>query len=152
MNLLEGLCPETVDILKDRQFSPELSRVLRKMKPMRQVECVELMISANNLTVPYAQALLVATPSAGLVEGQRAAKIRGVTPEQMARMAREMANLQDQYRLVEQSYGEDVLNLVLTKGYLAKLVENGKVAKYLKQNEPEMLEQFVSIIEAASLE
>ena len=43
-----------------------------------------------------------------------------------ARMEREMANLQGQYRLVEQSYGQDVLNLVLARGYLAKLLENAK--------------------------
>jgi len=57
-NLLEGICPEVAEILKDRQFSAELSRVLRKMKPLRQVECAELMVSANNLSVIYATALL----------------------------------------------------------------------------------------------
>jgi RepB plasmid partitioning protein len=75
-----------------------------------------------------------------------------VTPEQMARMEREMANLQGQYRLVEQSYGQDVLNLVLARGYLAKLLENAKVTKYLKQRQPEVLEQFAAIVEATALE
>ena len=62
MTLLDGICPEAADLLKDRQFSAEISRVIRKMKPTRQVECVELMVSANNITVSYAEALLVATP------------------------------------------------------------------------------------------
>lgn len=152
MNLLEGICPEAVELFKDRQFSVELGRVIRKMKPTRQVECVELMVSANNLTVAYAEALLVATPATALVDGKRPRKVNGVTPDQMARMEREMANLQGQYRLVEQSYGQDVLNLVLARGYLAKLLENAKVTKFLKQQQPEMLEQFVSIVEAAALE
>jgi len=47
MNLLEGICAEALELLKDRQFSPEISRVLRKMKPTRQLECVELMVSAT---------------------------------------------------------------------------------------------------------
>lgn len=152
MNLLDGICPEAVEIFKDRQFSVELGRVIRKMKPTRQVECAELMVSANNLTVAYAEALLVATPPAALVEGMRPRKVGGVTPEQMARMEREMANLQGQYRLVEQSYGQDVLNLVLARGYLAKLLENAKVTKYLKQRQPEVLEQFAAIVEATALE
>ena len=42
----------------------------------------------------------------------------------MAKMEREMANLQGQYKMVEQTYGQDVLNLVLARGYLAKLLEN----------------------------
>lgn len=152
MNLLDGICPEAVEIFKDRQFSVELGRVIRKMKPMRQVECAELMVSANNLTVAYAEALLVATSPSALVDGMRPRKVSGVTPEQMARMEREMANLQGQYRLVEQSYGQDVLNLVLARGYLAKLLENAKVTKYLKQRQPEVLEQFAAIVEATALE
>ncbi len=152
LNLLEGICPEAVELFKDRQFSVELGRVIRKMKPTRQVECAELMVSANNLTVAYAEALLVATPSTALVDGKRPRKVSGVTPEQMARMEREMANLQGQYRLVEQSYGQDVLNLVLARGYLAKLLDNVKVTKFLKQQQPEMLEQFAAIVEATSLE
>ena len=152
MNLLEGICPEAVELFKDRQFSVELARVIRKMKPTRQVECVELMVSANNLTVAYAEALLVATPPTVLVDGKRPRKVSGVTPEQMARMEREMGSLQGQYRLVEQTYGQDVLNLVLARGYLAKLLENATVSKYIKQRQPEVLEQFVSLVQATALD
>ena len=152
VNLLDGICPEAIELFKDRQFSVELGRVIRKMKPTRQVECAELMVAANNMTVAYAEALLVATPSMSLVEGVRPRKIAGVTPDQMARMEREMANLQGQYRLVEHSYGQDVLNLVLARGYLTKLLENSKVAKYIKQRQPEVLEQFTAIVQTTTLD
>jgi hypothetical protein len=101
------------------------------------------MVSANNISVAYAEALLVATPAAMLVEGKKPAKLAGVSQEQMARMEREMSNLQDQYKMVEQTYGQDVLNLVLARGYLTKLLENKTVARYLRQRHPEVLEQFV---------
>ncbi len=151
-NLLEGICPEAAELLKDRQFSAEVTRILRKMKPMRQVECVELMASANNLTVSYAEALFVATPATMLAEGKKPVRLQGVAPDQMARMEREMSSLQSQYRLAEQSYGQDVLNLVLARGYLAKLLENALVTRYVKQRHPEVLEQLQAIVEAASLE
>ena len=38
INLLDGICSEAVRILRDQQFSANLSPVLRKMKPTRQVE------------------------------------------------------------------------------------------------------------------
>lgn len=63
-----------------------------------------------------------------------------------------MANLQGQYRLVEQTYGQDVLNLVLARGYLAKLLENEKASKYLRRVQPDVLDQFTSIVEATALE
>ena len=60
VSLLEGICPEAIEMLKDQHFSANLGAVLRKMKPTRQVECVELMLTANNMTVAYAEALLAA--------------------------------------------------------------------------------------------
>lgn len=151
-SLLDGICPEAIDLLKDRRFSSDLSRVIRKMKPARQVECVELMISANSLIVSYAEALLVATPAELLVDGKKPRKLAGVSPEQIQRMEWEMANLQGQYKMVEQTYGQDVMNLVLARGYLIKLLENSAVAKFLGQWHGDMLEQFQTIIATTALD
>ena len=152
MALLDGICPEAAELLKDRHFATDISRVLRKMKPTRQVECVELMVSANTVTVAYAEAMLVATPAEMLVEGKKPAKLSGLSQEQMAKMEREMSNLQGQYKMVEQTYGQDVLNLVLARGYLAKLLENKQVVRYLKQRQSEVLAEFETIVQTVSLE
>lgn len=152
VNLLDGICPEAVELLKDRQFSPDVTRAIRKMKPTRQVESVELMVAANNISVAYAEALLVATPAARLVAGKKPKRLTGVTQEQMAKMEREMSNLQDQYKLVEQTYGQDVLNLVLARGFLSKLLENESVLKYLTSRQPDLLQEFQSILEITSLD
>jgi len=152
MTLLEGICPEAADLLKDRHFTTDISRVLRKMKPTRQVECVELMVSANTITVAYAEAMLVATPTEMLIAGKKPEKLTGLTQEQMAKMEREMSNLQGQYKMVEQTYGQDVLNLVLAKGYLAKLLENKSVARYLKQRQHDVLAEFEAIVQTVSLD
>ncbi len=152
MNLMEGICPEVAGLVEDRQFSPELFRIVRKMKPTRQVECVELMLSANNLKVVYAEALLAATPPEMLVDGKKPPKPSGVTKEQMDRMEREMSNLQGQYKLAEQSYGQDVLALVLVRGYLVKLLGNVEVAQFLRSKVPEIMEQFEIVAQASSLD
>lgn len=122
------------------------------MKPTRQVECVDLMLLANNLTIPYAEALLAATPAQQLVDGQKTKKLAGVSAEQMLRMEREMANLQGQYELIERSYADDVLNLVLARGYIAKLLENEAVARFIRQRHPELQEQLERIIAVTSLD
>lgn len=152
LKLIEGICPEAIELLKDRQFSSEISRVLRKMKSTRQVECVELMLSADSLTVNYAEALLAATPVEMLVDGVRPAVMKGITPEHMARMEREMANLQGQYKLIEETYAEDVLNLVLAQGYLKKLLANEAVKRFIKEQIPEIYEQLDMIVAINSLD
>ncbi len=150
--LLDGICPEAAEMLKDQQFATDISRVLRKMKPTRQVECVELMVSANTITIAYAEAMLVATPATRLVEGKKPAKLSGLSQEQISKMEREMSNLQGQYKMVEQTYGQDILNLVLAKGYLTKLLENAAVARHLRQRQPEVLAEFEAIVQTVSLD
>lgn len=152
MNLLDGICAEAAELLKDQHFSANIGSVLRKMKPTRQVECIELMVAANNITVAYAQALLAATPSELLVGEVKSRKLRGVTSEQMAKMEREMGNIQGQYKLIEQTYGQDVLNLVLAKGYLVKLLDNAAVIRYLRQNQADVLAEFENVVQTVSLD
>lgn len=152
VSLLEGICPEAVEMLKDQHFSANLGSVLRKLKPTRQVECVELMLTANNMTVAYAEALLAATPPQLLVSEKRPRKISGVTAEQMVKMEREMGNIQGQLKLVEKSYGQDVLLLVLARGYLGKLIDNKAVFRFLSQRQPDVLAEFENIIQTVALD
>lgn len=152
MNLLDGLCQEAAELLKDQQFSANLGAVLRKMKPTRQIEAVELMLAANNITCAYCQALLAATPPEMLVGEVKPRKMPGVTAEQMARMEREMGNVHGQFKLIEQSYGQDVLNLVLAKGYIAKLLDNDAVVRFLTKHQPDMFAEFEDIVRTVSLE
>lgn len=152
INLLDSICNEAVRLLKDKHFSANLSPVLRKMKPTRQVECVELMVATNNITVTYANALLAATSVNMLVSEGKPKKIRGVTPEQMAIMEREMSNVENQFKLLEQSYGQDILNLVLARGYLAKLIGNEAVIRFLTQKHADFLDEFSHIVNTTSLD
>lgn len=152
VSLLDGICPEAIEMLKDQHFSAGLGTVLRRMKPTRQVECVELMLTANNMTLAYAEALFAATPSHLVLEEKRARKLPGVTAEQRVKMEREMGNLQGQLKVVEKSYGQDVLLLVLARGYLGKLIDNKAVYRFLKQRQPDVLAEFESIIQTVALD
>jgi ParB-like chromosome segregation protein Spo0J len=150
--LLVGICPEVIELFKDKSVNSRTFEVLRKMKPMRQIEAAELMVTAGNYTASYAKALLAATRQADLVKADTPKKIAGMTPEQMARMEREMEKLQRDLKTVESRYGEDVLQLVIASGYLSKLVANAEIKRYLGQHHPEILSEFRAIIAAASLD
>jgi hypothetical protein len=152
VSLLDGICPEAAELLKDRQFGVDLTSILRKMKPTRQVECAELMISSNNFSLRYAKALLEVTAPALLVKSKKRSSMTSVSLEQMLSMEREMQAVQNQSKLLEEDYGADMLHLVLAQKYLAKILANERVARYLQTNHPEILEQFRSIAEATSTE
>ncbi|MCB9985882.1 MAG: ParB N-terminal domain-containing protein [Micavibrio sp.] len=149
--LLEGICPEATDLLKDKMVAIGVFNILRKMKPMRQMQVATLMNDANAYSLSYARALLASTPKEELVNPEKPKKVRGLTEEQMTRMENEMVNLEREYRLVEESYSTDVLNLTLAKGYLTKLLGNARVVRYLAQNHAEILSQFQKIADIKSV-
>lgn len=151
-DLLNGICAEAADILKNRHVAPKVFPLLRKMKPMRQIEVAELMSGAANFSVPYAKALLAATPAAMLVNPDKQKISEGLTPEQVAKMEKEMEVLQRDLRLVEDSHGNAVLNLVLARGYLSKLFENQRVARYLTQHHLEIYQELQKMAEGSSLD
>lgn len=150
--LLDGVCPEVAEILKDKSVDTAVFALLRKMKPLRQIEAVELMSAMNNFTARYAQALLAATRREDLAQPDRPKKIGGLSAEQMARMEREMDGLQREFKAVSASYGDTVLNLVVAAGYLSSLIGNPRVSGYLERRHPEILTEFKAIIGAISLE
>ena len=92
--LLNGICPEAAELLKDKHCPVNSFRSLRKMKPLRQIQAAELMIAANNYTVAYTEAILTATDAEDLVDPEMKKETSGITREQAERMKAEMASSQ----------------------------------------------------------
>lgn len=148
-NLLRGIAPEAAEMLKVRMVSQDVFRALRLMKPIRQIETVEMMISANCFTRNYARMVLAASRPEMLVETKKKATTE-VSAVDIARMEREMENLHHDYKQVEDTLGETMLVLVVAKGYLMRLLRNVNIATYLHHHYAELLEELVSIMEAVA--
>ena len=115
------------------------------MMPLRQIEAAELMVAMNKYTISYAKSLLAATPQSQLVESTKPKHVKGLSEEQIALMERELINLEREFKIAEKSYGTDHLDLVLTIGYLGKMVGNARVVRYLAQHHGEILTEFQKI-------
>ena len=104
------------------------------MKAARQVDAVELMIASSTITVAHAEALLKATPPEQRTDVPPAPKEK------------------TQYKDAEQNYGSELLNLVVAKGYLTKLLANDAVKSFIERHEPAILEQFELVTNTVSME
>ena len=153
INLLDGICPEVIALLQDQQFTPDVTRILRNMKAARQVEAVELMIASQNITVAHADALLKASPPEQRTDVKPPEKEKKTAPiEQIEKLEKEMNQVQEKYQEAESSYGSDLLNLVVAKGYLSKLLANDLVKDYIARHEPEILEHLELVVNTVSME
>ena len=145
LNMLKGISPEAVELLKDKQICPGALHIFRKVTGMRQIEIAELMISANNYTKGYAEALLLGTPKDMLVDPGAVKLRKRISREELARMEFEMANLERDAKASEANYGDKMLNLTVLRAYVRKLLENTRIKRFLGTRHPEMLAEFERI-------
>lgn len=151
-HLLAGISPDVAELLKDKPVGHHAFQKLRKIKPIRQLEIAELMVSANNYTISYANALLATTKPSDLHKPDELKKATGLSVEQMSRLEREMASVSDDYKELEVSYGDDMLVLVVASGFLERLLSKPEIELFLTSRYPEFLENFRSIVQATSLD
>jgi len=142
MSLLDGISEAAADLLKDKAISPQAIRLMRQVTGLRQIEIAELMVSANNFTKGYAEAMVLTTPKDQLINPEEPKRKEGLTREEIGKMEVEMEALERDLKAVERNYGENMLNLALAKGYTRKLLDNAKVVRFLNGNYRDMLSQF----------
>ncbi len=142
-NLLDGMCDEAIDMLKEKHVPINTIGELRKMKPMRQIEAAGLMVVMNKFSVSYAKSLVAASPDSMLVAPKK--KIAGLSEDQILLMERESATLDREFKAIEHGYGTDHLDLVLAVGYVTRIISNARVVRHLAEFYPEILSEFTKM-------
>lgn len=150
-DLLEGICPEAVELLRDKRATAGALRELRKVKPMRQIEMAELFCASHMYSEGYAKCLVAATPQDQMIESERPKDVRGLSADDIARMEHEMATLGKEFKIIEETHGKNTLNLVIVVGYLKRILDNSRVARFLHQHHGELLAEFQKIVESKML-
>jgi len=151
MNLLNGIHPEAVELVKDKQISEYAIRALKKVHPIRQIEMTELMVSANNFTKAYAEALVLGTKKEQMLNPEKDKSKSGLSAEEIAKLEREMESLERDFKAVEETYGENMLNLTVARGYVKKLIDNAKIVRFLGANYADVLTEFEAFVASETL-
>ncbi len=144
-NLLDGIDPEASELLKDKIISGGVFTYLKKMRPQRQVEAANLMNDMGNYTAKFARSIWLASSDKQLLNPLKRANTLDV--EKLGRLESEVSKVQGEYKIMEDKYGIDVLNLTLVKGYIRSIFANQRVCDYLKAYEPDIYRQFETIVE-----
>ena len=151
VNLLDGIDPGAVEVLKDKPITAAALRLFRKARPVRQIDMAHLMVSGNNYTSAYAEALLIGTQTDQLVGGSKKKKTHGISEEEISRMEKEMETLERDFRLHQDQFGENSLHLNAAQRYVKRLLENMKIKRFLTNRYPELLEEFQELASMESL-
>lgn len=151
VNLLDGIDRDVVELLKAKPISARALKLFARVKPDRQMDMAQLMVSSSNYTYGYAEALVVGTPARQMIDGAKSKTPRGITEEEITRMEREMEKLEQDYRLHQDGFGENSLHLNAAQRYAKRLLDNAKVKRFMTSRYPELLEELQELTEMQSL-
>jgi len=148
--LLDGVCDEATAILADKPAAAGVFRLLRKMKPFRQIDAAQTMVNLGDYSIKLATALLQNTPVEQLIEPLAAKTVTcyasGAPIEALQRLERELAALQADTKLLEENYGPASLQLEIVKTHIGStLLDNAAVVRWLAKNKPDHLQQLQRI-------
>jgi hypothetical protein len=145
-NLLNGICPEAVQLLSHKQVALEVFPILRKMKPVRQVEAAEHMIAGQTFSTMFAKSLLAVTKPEFLIQPTRRPKVAATSTAAQEMLSRETEHLIRDLKAIEDSYGTDVLTLTVFCGYFKRMLTNPRVERHLTRNHPDLLDAMKTAI------
>jgi hypothetical protein len=77
--------------------------------------------------------------------------VRGLKPEDVARMEKEMETLEDDLHGHQNQFGENSLHLNAAYRYAKRLLENPRIDRFLAQRYPEFLEEFKAVVALEAL-
>ena len=146
-NLLEGICPQAIELLKDKAVPEPVFRVLRKMKAPRQINAAMLMNDQNKFNCNYAKALLEATPANQLVNKGKPKKETPAILARQARLEEESLALSREIGSLKEQYGTAMIDMTSMQAYLKSLLGNEAVAKYLRELHGPIHDKFKEIAE-----
>jgi ParB-like chromosome segregation protein Spo0J len=137
-DLLQGICPEAADLLRNERVSADAFSALRKMKAIRQIDVARLMLSARKFSGRFARALLDGTRDE-LLAPTPTTRPRRLTHEQQSMMEQETDELLKHADSIKANYGNDVLNLTAASKYVERLLANTRVHRYLGKHHEDTL-------------
>lgn len=143
-DLLNGICPEAVQLLRHKPVALEVFGVLRKMKPVRQVEAAEHMLAGGTFSTLFARSLLAVTKPEFLVQSTRRPRIAATSTAAQEMLGKETEQLIRDLKAIEDSYGTDALTLTVFCGYFRRVLANPRVERHLSRNHPHILDALIT--------
>lgn len=151
-NILKGIDPNVTLKLSDKPVPKETFAILKKMKPIRQIEAVETMIVLENYSRNLAVSILENTPEHLLAKDKKQPNNDNKLKQAALRLEREMSVTTEETKKIKDEYGSDVLKFVIARSYIDSLLEKQKILHWFLENESQYLTELKNISKTNTLD
>ncbi|MCM7272265.1 ParB N-terminal domain-containing protein [Enterobacter hormaechei] len=151
-NLLTGIDPIVISLLSDKPVPRATFSILKKMKPIRQIEAVESMIGFDNYSRGLAVSMLDNTPGHLLVKEKKQPLKHNQAKQAMLRLEREMTVTKEETSKIKHEYGSNTLKFSIARSYIDSLLSSPKILHWFLENEPQYLTELKNISKINSID
>ncbi|VAC35691.1 plasmid partitioning protein RepB C-terminal domain-containing protein [Enterobacter hormaechei] len=151
-NLLTGIDPIVISLLSDKPVPRTTFSILRKMKPIRQIEAVESMIGFDNYSRGLAVSMLDNTPEHLLAKEIKQPLKNNQAKQAMRRLEREMSVTKEETSKIKNEYGANTLKFSIARSYIDSLLSSPKILHWFLENEPQYLTELKNISKINSID
>jgi hypothetical protein len=150
-NLLNNVSHEVVDLLKDKDISEKLFRLLRKMNLKRQLVAAHMMIDNNRYTYDFLKTIYDMSSDDDLIIKRVKKNISTEVLERRMRLEEENMSLSGDIQLLQYDYGINMLKFSTVHAFLRNVMKNSNVANFIKKFDEEIFNHFTKIISIDSI-
>ena len=149
--MLNGISQDVIELLKDKVISEKIFRLLRKMKPKRQLIAVQMMIDSGKYTYNSLKIIYDASTDDDLVAPKNGKHISTELLERRIRLERETLALRDNLKSLQFEYGINMIKFSSLHSFLRSLMNNEKIANFIKHYDEGIFDHFSKIISIDSI-
>jgi len=147
--LVEGVSPAVVERLKQRVVGRRFFDELKKVKPERQLEILQLVEATDDYSPEYIRALVLTTPAEMLVNAS--STVSSPRNPAQAELTKRLQVMEAEFRKASLTFRDNVFNLVKIAAYTRLILHNDRVREFLGQCYPDLLLEFEKIASDVSL-
>ena len=140
-DLMNGICPEAAALMRDHPFNLSVIRIVRKMKPTRQIATIMHMTALCNFTEKLATHLYITTPADMLVDSKKPRYLADFSHESLAKMRESIENSRFQQEDIREKLGTVSINLNRASSHYDKWLANPRIQRHLQKYHSEALNE-----------
>lgn len=140
LHISDGISGEAIALLAEKNIPQNVFDVLRKIKPYKQTELVQTMITLNKFTRKFALSMLHSLAPEHLITRNKEELHNKDVAKTLVRLEKEMAALQIETQNIKNEYAENNLNLHIAKAYITRLLNNSSILLWLYDNNIDYLD------------
>lgn len=145
LRISEGIAPEVLALLAEKNVPQALFGLLKKLKPYKQIEVVDTLVSINNFTRKFVESMLHAIPQEHFIDAGHAKEEANDFRRYLERLQKDMVSVQNETSKLDDEYSDNTFKLVVIKGHLERILSKAEILHWLYDNYPDYLSVFKQV-------